>query len=143
MLLAQINEIKEVFTETAGTFGLAVAILIALVIVLGVGIWFMVRAAVKFLKPLIEEFFTAHLLTMRCVRENIEKVSTNAEAQSDSIARMAAATTTQAEGQVKVLGTLEDLKAATEKTNAILKDNGKCQATQIQDLIKQLHPRAS
>lgn len=79
MLFAQIKEAEQVFRETAGTYTLAIAILIALVILFLFGLFMIVR----WIKPHVEKLISSHLLTMSTFRTSSAKM---AATQDDIIA---------------------------------------------------------
>ena len=69
-LLAQVKEVERAFVETAWSYGLAVAILIAFALIVLVAIFFLVR----WVKPLFEEVIKSHLLTMHTFRINSQEM---------------------------------------------------------------------
>ncbi len=142
-MLAQVAEGTKIFHETAATWGLAVGILIVMVLVLSAVLWIIARHVSRWIQPMVEEFFTNHLLTMKLVRETVAS-------QADSVNRLASTSGSMLEGQKQAADKLETinkeqnqkletLTQATMQTNKILLENGKCRAEEMRSLVQQLN----
>jgi hypothetical protein len=138
MTFAQVHEAEKAFKETADTFGLSIAILIALVLVLFFVIWFCAKLLVKWMKPMVEEFFAQHLLTMRTVRESVtaqtNSVSQIAVLTQESLAQQKSVASTLADSTRVQLAKMDGIKEATDKTNQLLFANGEKQVGAIKHL---------